>query len=1034
MNDAPLLIYPQSSERMLRAHQRPFVLAGIVAVVMCLLSASAFAQRPKLTVTTPPAETEVDPEAAEGRLLSHTRQLTFQGRRAGEGYFSKDSSLMVFQSEREPGNPFFQIYLMDLETGDTERISPGIGRTTCAWIHPDGGRILFASTHEDPEARAKQESELADRAAGKQRRYMWNYDPYFEIYEFDLKTREYNRLTHAPGYDAEGSWSPDGKKILFASNRHAYATELSPELQEILDKDPSYFMEIYLMDADGSNVRRLTDVEGYDGGPFFSADGTKICWRRFAPNGATAEIFVADADGSNPRQVTHMQTMAWAPFFHPSGKYLIYTTNKHGFGNFELYIVDTEGKHEPVRATYTKHFDGLPVFSPDGDQLAWTSSRPDGENGQIFIADWDHAEALRLLKQSPARRDEALLPQAQSKPEDAARETVGDKPAITPEELQTHVERLASEALQGRLTGTEGERLATAYVAEAFKRIGLRPAGDNGTYFQSFEFTAGASLGENNRLKYELKQDGKGGAGHEVKLDAPVEITQDMWRPLAFSRTGQVKPAPVVFAGYGLVAPGKGEIAAYNSFEGLEIEGKWVMVFRFLPEGIRPELRQHWNRYASLRHKAMMVRDMGGHGLIVVSGPNSGVKEQLVKLEVDTSMATMSLPAVSITDELADAILASVDTTVKQLQGALDDGEPRPGLAIPDVVLRGNIDIEKVRKTGRNVLARLPASPRLKDRPAVVIGAHVDHLGLGIGTNSRGREDEIGKVHHGADDNASGVAALIEIAEYLMHMEQRGRLPLERDVVFAAWSGEELGLLGSEHYVNQVAAETGKPGDISSKVAACLNMDMIGRLEEMLMLSGAGSSTVWAEEIERRNAPVGLPIELQDDTYLPTDATSFYLKRVPILSAYTGAHDDYHTPRDTPDKLDYASMAKVAKLFALVTRGLALRAEAPEYIEVAAPDRAPARANLRATLGTMPDYVGGEVPGVELSAVSKGGPADQAGLLQGDVVVELAGRKIENIYDYTYAIEALKVGEPVAIVVLRAGERKEFTITPGSRE
>src|SRR6476620_10838077 len=251
--------------------------------------------------------------AKEALLLSGTRQLTFEGRRAGEGYFSKDGSQLVFQSEREPGNPFFQIYLLSLKTGGLERVSPGRGKTTCAWIHPDGKKVLFASTQDDEAAVEKQRAEIELRKTGKQQRYSWDFDEHFELYEFDRTTHDYRRLTNERGYDAEGSWSPDGKLIAFTSNRRAYNVNLSAAEKKQFDADPAVMNDIYVMDSGGKNVRQLTTELGYDGGPFFSPDGKRICWRRFSPNGATAEVWTMNIDGSDKRQLTHMGAMSWAP-------------------------------------------------------------------------------------------------------------------------------------------------------------------------------------------------------------------------------------------------------------------------------------------------------------------------------------------------------------------------------------------------------------------------------------------------------------------------------------------------------------------------------------------------------------------------------------------------------------------------------------------------------------------------------------------------------------------------------------------------
>lgn len=340
----------------------------------------------------------------ERDFLSRVRRLTVEGRRAGEGYWSPDGQKLVFQSEREPGNPFYQIYVLDLATGDTTRISPGTGKTTCAFFRPGTDEIEFASTHHDPKSKPFQDEELAFRASGKERRYSWDYDPEMEIYVHDGKTGTLKRLTQARGYDAEGSYSPDGQWIVFSSMRDAYNRTLSPAETKQLETDLSYFGEIYIMRADGSNQKRLTNVVGYDGGPFFSPDGTRIVWRRFDERGLIADVWTMNLDGTDQKQVTDFGAMSWAPYIHPSGEYLLFASNKLGFENFEVFMVDVAGTKEPVRVTYADGFDGLPVPSPDGTRLAWTSSRSGGREGQIFLADWNHQAAQAALKAAPPRK------------------------------------------------------------------------------------------------------------------------------------------------------------------------------------------------------------------------------------------------------------------------------------------------------------------------------------------------------------------------------------------------------------------------------------------------------------------------------------------------------------------------------------------------------------------------------------------------------------------------------------------------------
>lgn len=1012
----------------------------LVSICLSLPSAPAFGFQEKPTEVAPPLPTNTDLTAAEvasvqameAKLITKARQLTFEGKRAGEGYFSADGSKLVFQSERDPANPFFQIYLMDRETGDIEKVSPGHGKTTCAWIHPDNKRILFGSTQFDPEALAKQKAELEFRASGETKRYSWDYDPTYDLVEFDRGSGEYKQLTHEIGYDAEGSYSPDGKLIVFASNRRAYQEGMSEREKELFKIDPASAIDIYLMNADGTNVKRLTDTVGYDGGPFFSPDGSRICWRRFNEDGATAEIYTMALDGSEVRRLTTLSAMSWAPYYHPSGKYLIFATNLHGFANFELYLVDAVGKQAPVRVTHMEGFDGLPVFSPDGQTLIWTTNRGSNKQSQLFTADWNHSAALDILGLSGEKAPTVDTQDAVSAAADAVTRSAAN---YTAADIGRHVDYLCRPELGGRLTGTEGEIKATAYVAAYLESLGLEPAGKDNTWFASFPFTAGIDLGETNRLQ----------AGEQT-----FELNKQ-WRPLSFSKTGEFPASDVVFAGYGIVAPAIDGYDEYDSYVHLDVENKWVVVFRNMPQDITPEKRQHFARFSSLRFKAMAARDRGALGLIVVSGPTSGVREQLARLELDGALSGTSLAVISVTDDVVAPWFKANDADLGETQKEFDSGEPAMGFPLEGIKLAANVDVRQIKKQGRNVVGWLRAG----DKPtaeAIVIGAHIDHLGKGEGGSSLANENERGGTHRGADDNASGVAAILEIAQSLSDQVRRGELKLKRDILFAAWSGEELGLIGSSYFADEFyeiyphyappaenKTEGGEANPHSDNkslypaLVAALNLDMVGRLRDNLVLQGIGSSSVWTAEIERRNAVVGLPLTLQNDTFLPTDASTFYLRGVPILSAFTGSHSEYHTPRDVPETLNYEGAAKVARLMGLISRSLATAEKAPDFIRVEAPKDG-ARARLLAYLGSIPDYAKADIKGVLLSGVAKNGPAEKGGVRGGDIITELAGRKIENIYDYTFAIEALKVGEEVEVSVNRKGETLKLKVTPTSRE
>ncbi len=968
-----------------------------------------------------PAQT---PDAdAESRFLSNTRQITFEGLRAGEGYFgsgAQGSTKMVFQSERRADNPFFQIYTLDFETGDTSRISPGHGKTTCAWLHPDGNRVLYASTQFDPEARQKQIDELAFRESGQTRRYAWDYDPAYELVAYDQTSKTYQRLTEAKGYDAEASYSPNGKLIAFASNRAAYTTTLSEADQKLFETDPSSMMDLYVMNADGSDIRQLTDEPGYDGGPFFSPDGQRICWRRFSKDGLLAEIYTMNIDGTDPQQLTKMNVMSWAPFYHPSGDYLVFTTNKHGFSNFELYIVaaNPNAVSAPVRITTTEGFDGLASFTPDGKKLTWTSNRNAQKQSQIFLADWNHELAKQALRiQTAAAGQTEASDQATTQGVAAAQMGSSDFEAA---DIARHVDYLCRQELGGRMTGSPGERQATAYVAAYLSHLGCQPlAGEN--YFQPFDFPQGAKLLPGNALAWEI-----GSA-------TPQTVAAEDFRPLTFSANTTVDNAQVVFAGYGIVAPKTDKFDEYDSYVHLDVKDKWALVFRFVPEDVAPQLRQHLKFYSGLRKKLFHARQNGAIGLIVVSGPTSQVRNQLVPLRNDFAPSGASIAAISVKDNVVQQWLAANGKQLEDLQKRFDNGEPAMGFDLKGVKVSANVAVKQTTGRGRNVVARL----QLGNTPSaevIVVGAHIDHLGKGS-ASSLATENQQGKIHVGADDNASGVAAMLEIAEYLSHLKSIGKTDtFKRDIVFAAWSGEELGLHGSKHFTDTLlkANETSKPQP-SLNVAAALNMDMVGRLEDKLILQGIGSSPTWAPIIERKNIVVGLPLTLSDDTDLPTDATSFYQSGVPILSAFTGSHTDYHTPQDTPEKLNYPDAARIAKLMGLVTAEISKADTKPEYLRQASKPKKSVRGGVRAYLGTIPSY-GDDVVGVKLSGTTAGAPADVAGVKGGDIIVELAGQNIENIYDYTTAIDGLKIGQETTITVTRGQQRLEMKITPKSRQ
>ena len=958
--------------------------------------------------------------AGEAQFLSNIRQLIYEGRRSGEGYFSPDGKALIFQSEREPDNPFYQIYILDLETGQSHRVSPGIGKTTCGFFRPRSDEVLFASTHLDPEARARQKAELDFRASGKERRYAWDYDEQMDIFSARRDGSHLRRLTAASGYDAEAAYSPDGRKIVFTSLRDAYPTnKLSAEDRKRLETDPAYFGEIYIMNTDGSDQRRLTHSPGYDGGPFFSPDGRRIIWRRFDEKGTTADVYTMKLDGADVRRLTDFGCMSWAPYFHPTGNYVIFTANKLGFSNFELFLVDAAGKHEPVRVTFTDGFDGLPVFSPDGRQLCWTSSRtPDGKS-QLFLASWNHDSALAALGAAPMRGSPTKLQPThqartatptQSKPTNFSTD-------ISVPDLRAEVGYLASDALEGRMTGTRGSQLAADFIAGALRQAGLQPFGDSGSFFQNFKFNADVRVVTNQNSLVVLH-------AAASATPAPFAIEKD-FRPLSFTDNGEIE-GDVVFAGYGLSVPGKSG-DGYNSYAGLDVTNKIVLLLRYVPEGVEPKRRQELNRYAALRYKAMIAREHGAKAMLVVTGPTSPNAGALAPLSFDSSLSGSGIVAASINTNVAAAILTNSGKDLKSLQSALDTENPHAegGFLVPSVKVKIVATVEHIKKTDRNVIAFLPPAKGVTEY--VLVGAHYDHLGHGE-SGSLERKEEEGQIHNGADDNASGVAAVLELSGALAAERKHQPENFRRGILFALWSGEEMGLIGSSHFAEH-------PAVALSNVVACLNFDMVGRLREnKLVVQGAGSSTAWRRLLEKRNVAAGFNLVVQEDPYLPTDVTAFYPKRVPVLNFFTGSHENYHRPTDAADTLDYEGLERITRFARGLILDLAQESARPDYVTVQSSESAGGgRDNLRVYLGTIPDYTA-EVAGVKLSGVRGNSPADKGGLKGGDVIVEFAGQKIANIYDYTYALDAAKIGQPLNIVVLRDGKRVALTVIPEARK
>src|SRR6516164_1104032 len=335
----------------------------------CLAAFLAFAQ-----------PSGADWQEQEAPYLKNIRQVTRSFVRAGEGYFSPDGKKIIFQAEEKGENPFYQMFVMDLASGMHRRVSPGVGKTTCGFFHPSGKKIIWASSHLDPDAKKHYEAEWKlrdeEKKSKKRRRYVWDFDPYMDIFESDLHGGNLRQLTSARGYDAEGSYSPDGNSIVFCSNRSG-------------EKN----LELYIMDADGKNVRQLTHAPGcYNGGPFFSPDGKRVIFRSDRKKEDHLQLYVINVDGTGERALTDdLNWVQWGPYWYKDGKHIIYAGANHavpGRPNYDLYWLDVDAPAKKVRITYAPGADVLPVFSPGGKRLMWTSTRDGRRPAQLYIADF----------------------------------------------------------------------------------------------------------------------------------------------------------------------------------------------------------------------------------------------------------------------------------------------------------------------------------------------------------------------------------------------------------------------------------------------------------------------------------------------------------------------------------------------------------------------------------------------------------------------------------------------------------------------
>lgn len=901
--------------------------------------------------------------------FSNLTQLTFGGENA-EAYFNADATEIVFQSTRD-GFGCDQIFRMDVDGTNPRLVSTGQGRTTCSFVFPDQPKILYSSSH----ATLKTCPPRPDSSRG----YVWPLLPDFEIYVAGANGENPTVLAPHPGYDAEAVVAPTGDGIVFTSTR-------------------SGDIDIWSMNPDGTGLTQLTDEVGYDGGPFYSFDGTQIVYRANHPTDpgklkdyqdllannlvrpSVMDLRVMNRDGSNKRTILSNGAANFAPYWHPDGKRIIFASNldDEGGRDFDLFMIDSDGRNL-TRVTFNPSFDAFPMFSHDGKKLIFASNRYGAAEGDtnVFIADWT---------------DE--LPPGVEAITDRAKPIEQRAPAIEATSWLGLVEELADPALAGRGLGTAGLEQAGTLIAKRFEAAGLEPAGDNGTFLQNFGASTSKSV-----------------TSAQLTVAGQPAVIDTEFRPFPFSASGDLT-AEAVFVGYGITS-GPHD---YDDYAGVDVEGKVAVAFRFEPQrhdeasrfdGAQP------TRESDLRFKGINARHHGAAALIIINPPPAA-GEQDTTYEFGGTPSEIGIPVFHLTWAAASRLFGAA--ALGRGYGVIESSGKPASVAL-GVQAKLTAAIEAVNANVANVVGRLPGK---NSKRAIVIGAHYDHLGLGGEGSLAGGTSE---PHLGADDNASGVASIVELAEAL------GALERETDIYFVAFTGEESGLLGSHWFVEH-------PPLPLPQVEAMLNFDMVGRLRDG-QLTVMGTGTAKGLNAVVRRAQLGLPLDLQTsaDGYGPSDQMAFYARKVPVLHFFTGAHEDYHRPSDTADKVNADGAALVTTFALRIAHELANAELAKPYIAVrsdqAGDTGTSGRRGYGPYFGSIPAFGGEAQKGVKLSGTRAGSPADKAGIKAGDVIVKLGEYDVTTLKDYAFALRQHKPGDAVKVVVMRDGKQVtvEATLT-----
>lgn len=613
------------------------------------------------------------------------------------------------------------------------------------------------------------------------------------------------------------------------------------------------------------------------------------------------------------------------------------------------------------------------------------------------------------------------------------------KADVTEQNLRTNIGYLASDQLEGRRTGEPGATTTAGYIANLFQQYKLKPGISTTTggktsqnFLQKFPYTTGVEIAKTgNEFKLNLKNvDSK---QIEVEQNNPI-------RPMIFSPNGEASDAKIVFAGFGI----ESAESNFNDYDGLDVVGKVVLAFDGNPENDLP--RSAFSRF-TVHAKAKIAKDKGAVGILLISRQDKFENDKYARIKYDQTNGEAAVPTFAISRTTAANILGIKETelkTIETLTAMKKDTTAKVKVGFRDLSPTVSFKVNLIKKTtdAYNVIGILEGTDATLKTEAIAIGAHYDHLGKGgqgsLAVNST-------EIHHGADDNASGTSALIEIAR-IFAKEKKNK----RTIIFIAFGGEEEGLLGSKYYVNN-------PVFPLDKTVSMINMDMVGRLkDDKLTVGGIGTASEWKDLVTKKNEVIPpvydksqkntfvpasnekketvyrFNLQLSEDGFGPSDHSSFYGKQIPVLFFFTGSHEDYHKPSDTADKINYAGMLKIIAYVADITRYIDQNSKRPTYT-VAKSSSTGGRTNFNVTIGVIPGY-GESTDGMLLDGVRDGSPAAIAGLKAGDKIVKFAGKEIRNVQDYTFILGELKADTEYEIEITRGTERLTLKVKPAARK